>query len=100
MTSLSGMLWGLSSVRWLMTQLMSLPLSAGLGTSRYSLLTVTMLSVPGLVTTVPLPLTTVTHFSWAGGFPLADSQRATTTGLSPAVTVTMDAEFLGLAEGG
>lgn len=78
---------------------MSFPLSAAVGTMRYSLLTVTVLSVPGLVTVVALPLAVDTQVIPAAGRPSTDSQRATTTGLVPAATVTMEAEFWGLADG-
>lgn len=66
---------------------------------RYSLVMVTVLSAPALDTIVPLPLAVVTHEIWAAGRPSKDSQRATTTGLVPASTVTMEAEFWGLADG-
>lgn len=78
---------------------MSLPLSAAVGTMRYSLLTVTVSSVPGLDTVVALPFAVVTQEILAAGRPSADSQRATTTGLVPASTVTKEAEFWGLADG-
>lgn len=66
---------------------------------RYSLVTVTVLSAPGLDAVVALPLAEVTQEIWAAGRPSTDSQRATTTGLVPASTVTMEAEFWGLADG-
>lgn len=98
---LSGLAW----VRWDTKQLMSLPLSAAVGTSMYWLDTVTVLSAPAVEAEVALPLTAVTHVIWAAGRPSADSQRATTTGLAPAatveaITVTPEAEFLGLADEG
>lgn len=66
---------------------------------RYSLLMVTVLSALTLDTAVALPLAVVTHLTWEAGRPSTESQRATTTGLVPASTVTMDAEFWGLAGG-
>lgn len=74
-------------------------MSAAVGTKWYSLLTVTVLSVPGFDTVVALPFAVVTQEIWATGRPSTDSQRATTTGLVPASTVTMEAEFRGLADG-
>ena len=65
----------------------------------YSLVTVTVLSLPGLDTDVPLPLAVVTQEIWAAGRPSTDSQRATTTGLVPATSVTIEAAFWGLADG-
>lgn len=91
--SFNGKLSGLTWVLCATTQLMSFPLSAAVGTMRYSLLTVTVLSVPGLETVVALPLAVVTQEIFAAGRPSTDSQRATTTGLVPASTVTMEAEF-------
>lgn len=95
--SFSGKLSGFSRVLCATTQLMSLPLSSGLGTIRYSLLMVTVLSALILDTAVALPFAVVTHLTWEAGRPLAESQRATTTWLVPASTVTMDAAFWGLA---
>lgn len=92
----------LSALTWVLcatTQLMSLPLSAAVGTMRYSLVIVTVLSAPGVDTVVPLPLAAVTQEISAAGRPFRDSQRATTTGLVPASTVTVEAEFWGLADG-
>lgn len=91
--SFNGKLSGLTWVLCATTQLMSLPLSAAVGTMRYSLLTVTVLSAPGLDTVVALPPAVVTQEIWAAGRPSTDSQRATTTGLVPASTLTMEAEF-------
>lgn len=97
--SFIGKLSGFSRVLCVTTQLMSLPLSSGLGTIRYSLLMVTVLSALILDTSVALPFAVVTHLTWAAGRPLTESQRATTTRLVPASTVTMDAVFWGLAGG-
>lgn len=58
-----------------------------------------MLLAPGLDTVVALPLAVVSQVIWAAGRPFADSQSATTTGLVPSSTVTMEAEFWGLADG-
>lgn len=80
-------------------QLMSFPLSAAPGTMRYSLVNDTVLSSPVFDTVVALPLAVVTQEIWAAGRPFKDSQRATTTGLVPATTVTVEAEFWGLADG-
>lgn len=93
MASFSGKLSALSCVLCTTTQLMSFPLSAAVGTIMYSLLTVTVLLAPGLDTVVALPLAVVTQEIWAAGRPSIESQRATTTGLVPASTVTMEAEF-------
>lgn len=79
---------------------MSFPLSAAVGTMRYSLFTVMVLSAPGLDAVVALPLAVVTHEICATGRPSTDSHLATTTGLVPASTVTIEAEFRGLADGG
>lgn len=79
---------------------MSFPLSAAVGIMEYSLVTVIVLSAADLDTVVPLPLAVVTQEIVAAGRPLTDSQRATTTGAVPAFTVTMEAEFSGLADGG
>lgn len=97
--SFIGKLSGLTWVLCVTTQLMSFPLSVAVGTMRYSLLIVTVLSAPGLDTVVPLPLAVVTQEIWAAGRPSKDSHRATTTGLVPASTVTTVAEFWGLADG-
>lgn len=78
---------------------MSFPLSSGVGTIRYSLVTVTVLLAPGLGTVVTLPLAVVSQVIWAAGRPSLDSQRATATGLVPSTTVMMEAEFWGLADG-
>ena len=97
-TSFMGKVSGLVSVRCDTSQLMSLPLSAGVGTNQYSLFTVTVLSeLSVFIGVVPLPPTEVTQGMVAGGRPLADSQRATTTGAVPACTVTVEAVFEGLA---
>lgn len=66
----------------------------------YSLWTVTVLS--GLFVfggVVAFPLSVVDQEMDAAGRPLNDSQRATTTGVLLAVTVTVLAVFLGLAVG-
>ncbi len=91
--SFKGKLSGLTWVLCATTQLMSFPLSAAVGTMRYSLVTVTVLSAPGLDTVVALPLAVVTQDILAAGRPSTDSQRATTAGLVSASTVTTEAEF-------
>lgn len=48
---------------------------------------------------VTFPLSAVDHEMVAAGRPLDDSQFATTTGVLPAVTVTVAAMFVGLAVG-
>lgn len=92
-------LWGVTCVLCSTTQLMSLPLSAAVGTIRYSLMMVTVLSAPALDSTVALPLAVVTQTILAAGRPSADSQRATTTGLELSTAVTTEARFWGLAGG-
>lgn len=99
-TSFIGKLSGWAMVRCDTTQVMSLPLSVGWGASMYSLWTVTVLS--GLFVfggVVAFPLSVVDQEMDAAGRPLNDSQRATTTGVLLAVTVTVLAVFLGLAVG-
>lgn len=70
-----------------------------MGTSRYSLRTVTVPSGPFVVLVEWLPPTDACHLIVAAGFPSAASHWATTTDLEPAWTVTALAEFLGLARG-
>lgn len=97
-TSFIGNLSGWAMVRCVTTQVMSLPSSVGCGASMYSLWTVTVLSrlfVFGSV--VAFPLSVVDQDMVAAGRPLNDSQRATMTGVLPAVTVTILAVFFGLA---
>lgn len=72
-------------------------MSAGVGTKRYSLRTVTVPSGPFVVVVEWLPPTDASHLMVAAGFPSAASHWATTTDLEPAWTVTILAEFLGLA---
>lgn len=80
-------------------QVTSLPLSAGVGTSRYSLRTVTVPSGPLVVLVVWFPPSEDVHLMVAAGLPSAASHWATTTDWGPAWTVTAFAEFLGLAMG-
>lgn len=80
-------------------QVSSLSLSAGVGTSRYSLRTVTVPSGPFVVVVEWLPPNNGIHLMVAAGLPSAASHWATTTDLEPAWTVTTLAEFLGLAKG-
>lgn len=96
--SFMAKLSGLVSVRCDTMQLISLPLSAGVGVRMYSLRTVTVLSELSVLTGAePLPLRAVAQVMVAGGRPLADSHRATATGDLPAGTVMVEAEFTGLA---
>lgn len=77
-----------------------MPLSSGVGTMRYSLLTVTVPSGPFTEVVFSVPPTAPIHLMVAAGLLSAASHWATTTG-SPLVlawTTTGDAEFLGLAE--
>lgn len=97
--SFSGMLSTLNWVLCSTRQLMSFPLSEAFGARRYSLVTVTVSSAPVFEFSVQLPLAVVTHLILAAGRPSLDSQRATTTGWVPLLTVTMEAEFTGLAGG-
>lgn len=95
-----GKVSGLFSVRCVTVQLISLPLSSGVGVSMYWLRMVTVLSELSTLTGAdPLPLRAVFQVRVAGGRPLADSQLATATGDSPAGTVMIVAAFEGLAEG-
>lgn len=97
-TSFMGKLSDLVSVRCDTMQLISLPLSAGVGVRKYSPRTVTVLSELSVLTGAdPLPLRAAVQVTVAGGRPLADSQRATATGEVPAGTVMVEAEFTGLA---
>lgn len=89
---------GFSRVLCSTTQLMSFPLSLGVGTMRYSLDTVTVLSVPAFFVVVSLPLAVVTQDILAAGSPFADSHLATVVFSVPASTDTVDAEFSGLAD--
>lgn len=83
-----GKVSGLDSVRCDTSQVMSLPLSAAVGMSMYSLRTVTVLSELSVVTGAELlPFRAVIQVMLAGGRPLADSQLATETGVLPADTV-------------
>lgn len=59
----------------------------------------TVLLAPALDTVVALPFAVVTQEILAAGRPFKDSQRATTTFLAPASTVTVEAVFWGLADG-
>lgn len=77
----------------------SLPLSVDVGTSRYSLRTVTVPSGPLVVLVEWFPPSDVCHLMVAAGLPSTASHWATTTDLVPAWTVTTRAEFLGLAAG-
>lgn len=97
--SLTGKTQGRSCVLCSTRQVTSLPLSSGVGTSRYSLRTVTVPSGPLVVLVEWLPPTDASHLTVAAGLPSADSHRATTSDLEPAWTVTTLAEFLGLAGG-
>lgn len=71
-----------------------------MGTSRYSLRTVTVPSGPFVARVEWFPPADVSHLIVAAGLPSAASHWATTTDLEPAWTVTTLAEFLGLAGGG
>lgn len=97
--SLTGKTHGRSCVLWSTRQVTSLPLSAGVGTKRYSLRTVTVPSGPLMVVVEWFPPTDASHLMVAAGFPSAASHWATTTDLEPAWTVTILAEFFGLAKG-
>lgn len=69
-----------------------------MGLRKYSLRTVTVLSELSVVTGAELlPFTEVSQVMVAGGRPLADSQRATATAVSPTGTVMVVAELVGLA---
>lgn len=80
-------------------QVTSLPLSAGVGTRRYSLRTVTVPSGPSVLLVEWFPPTDASHFMVAAGLPSAATHSATTTDLAPAWTVTSLAVFLGFAVG-
>lgn len=95
--SLTGYVQGWSCILWLTMHFTSLPLSAGLGTSRYSLRTVTVPSGPFAMLVEWLPLSNGSHVMVAAGLPSAALHWATTTDLEPARTVTTLAEFFGLA---
>lgn len=97
--SLTGKTHGRSWVLWSTRQVTSLPLSAGVGTRRYSLRTVTVPSGPLTAMVEWFPPTDASHLMVAAGFPSAASHRATTTDLELAWTVTTLAEFFGLAKG-
>lgn len=97
--SVTGWTQGCSCVFWSTRQVTSLPSSAGVGTSRYSLRTVTVPSDPFETLVEWLPPTDDSHLMVAAGFPSAASHWATTTDLEPAWTVKTLAEFLGLAAG-
>lgn len=96
--SLTGKTHGRSCVLWSTRQVTSLPLSAGVGTKPYSLRTVTVPSGLLMVVVEWFPPTDASHLMVAAGFPSAASHWATTTDLELAWTVTILAEFFGLAK--